>query len=111
MTPEPQLLSQDSIQQQLFDGLMSEIEPDLMLSNRNATADKLAKMEPRKRKKILKRYQKAYVSFTKRWQEYVDQCDHNVQRFMDTVKEVIKEEEVNEIADIEKQIDSSPDAS
>jgi len=110
MTPDAQMLSQDAIAQGLFDGLMSEIEPDLMIEHRDATAQKLAGMKPRERKKMLKKYQKAYLRFTKRWQKYVKQCGQNAKRFMDAVKEVVQEEEGKEIADIEQQISSSPDA-
>jgi hypothetical protein len=110
---EPQKLSKEEVQQQLFDGLMAHIEPKLMISARKETAAELAAMEPAERAEWMRYFLKAYEDFVTYWPKFLKGAMQEVGKIRTEIREVSREQDHEDLQGIERKIidDSSPVAS
>ncbi|MFA7682058.1 MAG: hypothetical protein WCX61_03445 [Candidatus Peribacteraceae bacterium] len=105
-----QKMSKEAVQQQLFDGLMMQINPGLTSKYQKVTARTLAMLSPDKRKEELEEIQQDYLKFWALWPEYVAMCTQGAGKFAQGVTQEIQQKDQTHMESLESQIDSLPSA-
>ena len=106
MKQQTQKLTRKEVRQQLFDGLMLQIEPDLAMQNVEETSRKLAKMSEEERAETLKGYEEAYKQFRKLWPEYIQSAMQKLDGLYQEMQGVVSGKEADHMQGISDEIDS-----
>ncbi|MFH0770188.1 MAG: hypothetical protein V1926_02305 [Candidatus Peregrinibacteria bacterium] len=81
----------------LFDLLMSEIEPELMIARRKETAATVSKLPPKEQMERLQHYEESFCEFLRRWPSFVEEQTRSVQGFVRAGTEEKEREDVEQI--------------
>ncbi|MCB9808662.1 hypothetical protein H6770_05430 [Candidatus Peribacteria bacterium] len=104
----PKRQSKEELKDWLFNDLMSQIEPDLTSANRAKTVAMLSTLSPEALKEKLSSYEEAFHEFMRRWPGYVEQMVEEVNRETKKFQQSILQKESEEMAEIERKLNSNP---
>ncbi|HVW67168.1 MAG TPA: hypothetical protein VHA78_05595 [Candidatus Peribacteraceae bacterium] len=108
-TPQPPKILRG---QEIYDLIMSQIEPDLVSTQLPLLAQKYATETPEDKKARAQRYNKAFAEYDKKFQEYCDTWDADLRAYkrqaIQTIEKNAREgQETDQLASIEHSLTSS----
>ncbi len=106
---QPQKISKDELYPILFDSLMVHIEADLMIENREMTADFLSRLTDEERAWQMKQYEEAYAIFLDNWPDHVERALKKLRTMLEDLREKGIDIDVQKMKDIEHSLEDFSD--
>ncbi|MFA7682375.1 MAG: hypothetical protein WCX61_05085 [Candidatus Peribacteraceae bacterium] len=97
--------------QEIYDGLMGKIEPELLTANLPMLEEQSAHDTPEQKEERMQRYQKAFEEYDRQYQEYIQELTAAVENYKRTALKSMENqdrtEEANTLSNLENSISTS----